>query len=645
MRHLFLWTATVSLFISWSGLCQVFSQSVHGQDASVVVDSCYVRVQPSGSGTFFISRKIKINSVAGALAHRVVKFDYDPLTSHAEFSSATVLHSDGSVDTLGVSRVCDYPAPAHLIYWGARQIMLEVGSLAPGDVLSYEIRKDGFSYALLDEVGEADRFVPPMKGQFYDIVPFWVEYPTERKVYCLDVPADKKVQFRFYHGTCSSSMHLLGDRQIFSFAVDDVVPFEKESHMADLYDVAPKLLISTAESWKAKSLWFHDINENYGSFEPTPEGEKLVSDILKGKKTEMEKISALTHWTADNIRYVGISMGEGEGYTLHKFETDLRDRGGVCKDIAGTLVSMLRIAGFEAWPAMTMAGSRIDEIPADFFNHCVVVVKLSDGTYMPLDPTWVPFSRELWSSAEQQQNYLPGIPEGSDLCLTPVVAPEKNLLRIDARNILDEDGNLMGTVSITAEGFMDWRLRSIFNNARQDTWRLLLEQKILAVSPKAKLLSVDYGRNPLDYQNSPIKITFRYSIPGYAVEGDGELALKFFTVNGFYESLIPFVDADLFLESRKYQFSAPTSCLVKINEKVSVPRGYLLVGGSHGETAGGDAASFAGSVRQSYAGLELNQELKFNKRIYDSSDWDDVRSVMSGFAAYKEWIVIRRQEL
>ena len=30
----------------------------------------------------------------------------------------------------------------------------------------------------------------------------------------------------------------------------------------------------------------------------------------------------------------------------------------MCKDIAGTLVSFLRMAGFEAYPAMTMAGSR-----------------------------------------------------------------------------------------------------------------------------------------------------------------------------------------------------------------------------------------------------------------------------------------------
>ena len=113
-------------------------------------------------------------------------------------------------------------------------------------------------------------------------------------------------------------------------------------------------------------------------------------------------------------------MGEGEGFTLHTGEMTFNDRCGVCKDKAGMLITMLRAAGFESYPAMTMAGSRIDYIPADQFNHCVTVVKRNDGNYQLLDPTWVPFLRELWSSAEQQQQYLMGVPEGADLGTTPL---------------------------------------------------------------------------------------------------------------------------------------------------------------------------------------------------------------------------------
>ena len=46
-----------------------------------------------------------------------------------------------------------------------------------------------------------------------------------------------------------------------------------------------------------------------------------------------------------------------------------------------------------------------------------------------------------------------------------------------------------------------------------------MERQLLAVSPKARLLSVDYGRNPKDYQAAPIQIIFRYEIPDYAMQG------------------------------------------------------------------------------------------------------------------------------
>lgn len=88
------------------------------------------------------------------------------------------------------------------------------------------------------------------------------------------------------------------------------MPFRREPNMVDLFDAAPKLMMSSTPHWKDKSLWFNKVNEDYGSFAPLPEAQKKVDELIKGKKTEMEKIAVLTHWVADNIRYAGISMGK-----------------------------------------------------------------------------------------------------------------------------------------------------------------------------------------------------------------------------------------------------------------------------------------------------------------------------------------------
>ena len=614
-----------------------------GYDCVNLLDSTSVTVQPTGSGSFSVCKTIKIQTPRGAVANRIIKYDYDPLTAFAQFKRATVYRANGDVINLDVTQACDYAAPARAIYWGARQIMLEVGLLNPGDILDYEIDKKGFTYALLADGGDDEsRFIPPMRGQFYDIVPFWVTEPTVRKVYKVSIPMEKEMQFQFYQGDCASSMRYEDGRKAYTFSTNDIMPTKREPNMVDLFDAAPKLMMSSTPKWQDKSLWFNKVNEDYGSFAPLPEAQKKVDELIKGKKTEMEKIAVLTHWVADNIRYSGISMGKGEGFTLHNTQMNYTDRCGVCKDIAGTLISFLRMAGFEAYPAMTMAGSRVESIPADHFNHCVAVVKLSSGTYMPLDPTWVPFCRELWSSAEQQQNYLPGVPEGSDLCLTPVSAPENHYVRIHANNKLDAKGTLTGQFTITAEGQSDSNIRGMFTRGWQSQWKNMLESQLLNVSPKARLISVDYGKDPKDYQAAPIKITFRYEIPEYAIAGKEELVFKPMVMNNLYNQVKSYLRIDTDLAERQYGFKDACSRLVELDETIQLPKGYTLLNEAKNESKQSDAADFEGSLSQQGDKVTLHQKLALKKRVYEANDWDGFRSAVNAHKGFGEYLISKK---
>lgn len=612
-------------------------------DCVTLLDSTQVSVQETGQGSFAVCKVIKVQTPKGAVDNRIIKYDYDPLTAHAAFKRVTIHRADGTTEELDVAKACDYTAPARAIYWGARQIMLEVGALQPGDVVDYEIAKKGFTYALLAGDEDESRFIPPMRGQFYDIVPFWSSQPTVRKVYKVVIPMEKEMQFQFYQGECSSAMRYEEGCKAYTFAMDNLMPFRREPNMVDLYDAAPKLMMSSTPQWQDKSLWFNKVNEDYGSFAPLPEAQRKVDELVKGKRTEMEKIAALTHWVADNIRYAGISMGKGEGYTLHNTRMNYTDRCGVCKDIAGTLISFLRMAGFEAYPAMTMAGSRVESIPADHFNHCVAVVKLSDGTYMPLDPTWVPFCRELWSSAEQQQNYLPGVPEGSDLCLTPLSAPENHYVRIKADNRLTADGTLRGTFTITAEGQSDSNIRRIFTLGFQSQWRNSLESQLLTVSPKARLLSVDYGKNPKDYQAAPIRITFRYEIPDYALQGEeGVLLFKPLTMNNLYNRVRSYLRIDTGVKERQYGFKDGCSRLVELDESIQLPGGYTLLNEAKEENLQGTGADFEGTLSAKGNRVTLHQRLALKKRVYEASDWESFRQAVEAHKAYGDYLIIKK---
>ena len=291
---------------------------------------------------------------------------------------------------------------------------------------------------------------------------------------------------------------------------------------------------------------------------------------------------------------------------------------------------------------MTMAGSRVESIPADHFNHCVAVVKLSSGTYMPLDPTWVPFCRELWSSAEQQQNYLPGVPEGSDLCLTPVSAPENHYVRIKANNRLDAKGTLTGQFTITAEGQSDSNIRRIFTTGWQSQWQAALESQLLAVSPKARLISVDYGKDPKNYQAAPIKMTFRYEIPGYALSGEREMLFKPMVMNNLYNQVKSYLRINTDLEERRYGFKDACSRLVELDETIQLPTGYKLAGNGKEDSAQSSAADFEGSLRQDGNKVVLHQKLALKKRVYEAGDWNGFRNAVNAHKSFGDYIVIKR---
>lgn len=614
------------------------SKDYPGSDVLIIFDSTDVDVQESGLSYVNTHTLYKVLTTEGAKKLNVVVYGYDPLSAFVDILAVNVYRKNGEIEKLDVSKIYDYPAPARMIYWGASEKMVEVGRLEPGDAVEVFLFKKGYTYALLFEE-EDDKYIPPMRGHFYDIVPFWSDDPLLQKYYSVSVPNDKLIQYKFYNGEAESSMILEEDKMRYTFIKTDIMPIKRESGMVALSNIAPKLLISTSPNWEAKSLWFYGVNEDYGSFKSTPEIDKKVAEILAPAKDEMDSISLLTHWAADEIRYSGISMGPGEGYTLHSGEMNFTDRCGVCKDKAGMLITMLRSAGFESYPAMTMAGSRIDYIPADQFNHSVTVVKLKNGEYKLLDPTWVPFLRELWSSAEQQQNYLMGLPEGADLMITPISEPENHFFKIKGTSEILSDGTLVGEFLLTAEGQSDAAVRRMFTSNYVSEWEKAVELELLKVAPQTEILSMDFGE-PYKYQEKNIHITVSYSIPDYAIVTDKEILFSPFVISNLFKRGMSHLYFNTGLDERNYGFRDRCSRFVELEEKVVLPKSGKLLNNNFTEDAGNEVTSFKGNIELNGNTLNIFETVRLTKRVYEAEDWPAFRNVVKAQNQFAETPII-----
>jgi hypothetical protein len=257
-----------------------------------------------------------------------------------------------------------------------------------------------------------------------------------------------------------------------------------------------------------------------------------------------------------------------------------------------------------------------------------------------LDPTWIPGVREMWSSREQQQEVLMGLPGGADLLTTPVSPPEKHPLDLAVRSTLKADGTLDGTLKVTADGQSDAALWRLYRGRVRSEWAALDDAMLTSVDPRAVPLKIT--RSDPDDLRKPFSMEIEFRIPGYArMLGGGSLLL------------IPLVARDPVGQSmhadelalstkppeRRYPVRIGCSKLVRLSERMTLPAGAIVEGLP-------DAVKLDGSGRLTatwkvQAGqLLVDETLALTKRIYAPEEWPSLRAALESFRKLSETTIL-----
>ncbi|MCK4872802.1 MAG: DUF3857 and transglutaminase domain-containing protein [Phycisphaerales bacterium] len=547
-----------------------------GASLVYVLDEADVYVQHSGLATTESCQVIKILTDAGIRSQSVFRQTCDPDTNRIAVRSVKIHRADGVVEDVPLSGIVMQPTRQNAIYWGGDQYLLSIPRLAIGDALEIRTSKIGFNIAYLADGSasqlDASGLEPPMPGHWYEVTPFYTSHPIIHKRYTVHMPADMPIQYEVYNGEVKSSLWFAGDTHVHTFSAENIQPVSGEPHMVARDDCLPKLVIATVPDWEMKSRWFFNANES--QFDADDAIRAKVAEITAGLDEEAQ-IQACLHWVADNIRYYGTSRGPREGFTLHHSIETFQDKGGVCKDIAGMLITMLRVLGHETYPSLTMAGSRVERIPADQFNHTVTVVRNPDGSFRVLDPTWSPVSRELWSSREALQGLVYGTPEGQDQTLSPYFSPEENMLQLHARrSMIDSAGTLTTDIHGELCGYPGTYLRRYTNADRKFEYGARIA-RYLNMGPSARIDKLDFI-DPRDYsQNAWFDMTV--SAPRYAVCGDDRMMFRLPLMR---HPLRRIFIRDLFYgfsaDEREFNLRLRATRLIRYEETIDLPDGWRV---------------------------------------------------------------------
>ncbi len=378
-------------------------------------------------------------------------------------------------------------------------------------------------------------------------------------------------------GTITATTETNADNVDYHWEVNNVPRMFDEPDMPPYDMVLQRLFVSTVPHWEDISKWYWNLSKPHLAM-TTPEMVQTVSNLTAGATTDMDKIKAVFYFVSKKIRYMGLTPEKDRpGFEPHDVCMTFDKRYGVCRDKAGLLVAMLRLAGFNAYPVLINIGAIRDQsVPQPDFDHAIVAVELTKGDYTLMDPT-DENTRDLLPTYDCHRSYLVCKPEGETLRLSPVPSPDKNMLVVKTTGTLDANGVLTATSELSFEGVNDDAYRNHLSHLKPDEQKEFFEGRLKESIPGIKLISLTLTpQNMLD-TSVPLHAQLKFTGVGLTANGGGKsiVSLPWIAKNLGIANRI--LGGDVGLKTRKYPLMIETTCGVREQLALNLGGGFAGV--------------------------------------------------------------------
>jgi len=535
-----------------------------------------------------------------------------------EIKTARVIKHDGTIVDVPAKDILDTEQGGEMNIYDpqGRAKKITVQGLAVGDAVEIE--------------ATMTRNLPTRENYFNDQFAFQGTEPILESTYMIDGPAAMPLTSQMYHPERGSKVvatkQTVGDRIHYQWTAKNVSQLVPEQGMSYTNEV-PVVIVTTDPSWQHFSKWWAEVTEK--QMDPTPELKAKAEELVKGKKTEAEKIKALYDFVSAEIRYRGLGVGPRTGYTPRKASETMNSRWGVCRDVSILLTSMLRTQGIKAYPVLTNVGDPVlPKIAYDGFNHAIVALPKAGGGWQYLDPT-AKNEISMLPGNEAEQTTLVSTLGGEKLTSIPAADPSSNMGHAVAQTTIAADGSMTSTVKITGKGIFDNIMRTVVSMMSKDQQKQLVEQVIHRALPDAKLTS--YETTPGMDLNKPLEITIGLTVPNAAIKtGDFRLLRTVVTSGalGIAEAILPqFLGS---LPSRKYALDAQMTFRYDQDETVTLPAEMKVVAMPNDAKADDVVSALSSSCKRTSATqLDCHRSFSLKSRFIQPAQYTKLRDAIA----------------
>ena len=360
---------------------------------------------------------------------------------------------------------------------------------------------------------------------------------------------------------------------VYRWEVNNVPRMFDEPSMPPNEMVLQRLFISTQPDWAAVSKWYWNLSRPHLDA-TTPEMKQTVKELTVGAQTDMDRIKALFHFVSNKVRYMGITPEKDRpGFEPHDVRITFDKKYGVCRDKAALLVSLLRLAGLNAYPVLVSVGTHKDpDVPDPYFNHAIAGAELANGQVVLMDPT-DENTRELLPEYDRNQSYLVARPEGDTIRLSPIQPPEENMMRITTTGVLNADGVIEARSELAFQGINDNEYRNAFSHMKPDDVRRFFEQRLQQAVPGLRLKSLKLTPADMRDISAGLRAALEFSVDGMTANGGGESVVSVPWIGKRF-GVVNFILAGTGLEKRKYPLETEVTCGVQEDVSLKLARGF-----------------------------------------------------------------------
>ena len=517
----------------------------------------WISYNPDGTYEEWNAHAVKIMSEKGRRQFQTISSYFTIPYNTTEFKRIQIIRPDGTqipVDIEKNSRITiEHGQMKNNIYNPNQKILrISIPKLDIGDILYSELM-DHFSKVRTPDT-------------WSDYVAMESVQPIIRKIYEVCAPIERPLENIMIKNEILGTIHFQETRKeqfiIYQWTAENVPQAFPEPDMPPIYSQVQRVLISTVKDWKDISRWYWELCKK-PIHDTSPQMEEMVQKLIQDLPRPMEKIKKIFFWVSQKIRYLGLTVEkEAPGYEPHPVKMTFERRAGVCRDKAALLVSMLRLAGFEAYPVLIMNGPKKDpEVPQVFFNHAVSCVWTEDNEYILMDAT-DENTRELFPTYLNDQSYLVARPDGDHLRTSPVEKASDNMMIIQTTGQLNDQGHLSAECQLRFEGINDNAYRGYFSRISLDERKSFLENLVKNIAPGAKLDTFSIFPKDMRQTDHSLMININFHAADIRIQENGTIMLPVYQV-GNQVGIVRHLIGKMGLKKRKYPLKTHYACGIK----------------------------------------------------------------------------------